>query len=166
MKKLLLAFALFLSLPAFSAEGASEASIRELMKVTDAKQLLDASYAQMDGILGQAMKQATGDAPPTAKQQVLIDEFKSKTVELMRKEMSWEKLEPAYLELYAKTFSQSEIDGMLAFYKSEPGRAVLAKMPQLMANMSQTMMTLMQSFLPAMQKLAAEYVPKVRDAGK
>jgi hypothetical protein len=164
MKKLLLAIVLMASIPAFAETPASEASIRELMALTDARKLLDSAYAQMDGMLGQAMNPALGDSPPNAAQQALIDEFRHKTVELMQKEMSWDKLEPAYLRLYSKTFSQSEIDGMLTFYKSEPGRAVLAKMPRLMTNMTEMMTGMMQQFMPGLQKLVAEYVQKVQAA--
>lgn len=166
MRKLLLATLLIATFPAFAETPPSDASIRELMSVTDARKLLDASYAQMDGVMGQAMKQALGDAAATPAQQALIEEFQHKSVDLVRTQMSWEKLEPAYSELYSKTFSQSEVDGMLAFYKSDAGRAVLAKMPKMMTNLTQMMVVQMQSFMPALQQLVAEYAQKVRDAGK
>jgi hypothetical protein len=164
MKKLLLVIALMASMPAFADTPPSEASIRELMALTDARKLLDAAYAQMEGAMGQAMKPALGDAAANAQQKALIEEFQHKAVELMQKEMGWDKLEPAYLQLYSKTFSQSEIDGMLVFYKSEPGRAVLAKMPLLMTNMTEMMMGMMQQVTPGLQKLVGEYVRKVQDA--
>lgn len=166
MRRLLLVIALMAAFPAFADTEPSTASIRELMVVTDARKLLDSTYAQVEGLLGEAMKPALGDLPPTPEQQALIAEFQHAVVELMRKEMSWEKLEPAYIDLYARTFSQTEIDGMLAFYKSESGRAVLAKMPQLIANTLQMTTSQMQSFMPGLQKLAAEYVEKVRAARK
>src|SRR5690349_20312566 len=98
MKKLLLAALLIATVPAFAETPPSDASIRELMTVTDARKLLDASYAQMDGLMGQAMKQALGDAAATPAQQALIEEFQHKSVDLVRAQMSWEKMEPAYSE--------------------------------------------------------------------
>jgi len=166
MKKLLLAALLIATVPAFAETPTSAASIRELVTLTDVRKMMDTAYGQMDGMMAQAMKQALGDATATPAQEALIEEFKQKSVELVRTQLGWEKMEPAYLDLYAKTFSQSEVDGMLAFYKSEAGRAVLAKTPKLMTNMTQMMMVQMQSFMPALQKLVAEYQQKVRDAGK
>ena len=166
MKKLLLAALLIATVPAYAETPPSAASIRELVTLTDVRKMMDTAYGQMDGMMAQAMKQALGDATATPAQEALIEEFKQKSVELVRTQLGWEKMEPAYLDLYAKTFSQSEVDGMLAFYKSEAGRAVLAKTPKLMTNMTQMMMVQMQSFMPALQKLVAEYQQKVRDAGK
>src|SRR4051812_37270174 len=98
MKKLLLSLALMIALPSFAETSASNESIRELMAVTDARKMLDSSYSAMEGMLGEAMKPALGDSPATPAQAALIEEFKQQTVELMRKEMSWEKLEPVYID--------------------------------------------------------------------
>ena len=69
------------------------------------------------------------------------------------------------VDLYAKTFSQSEIDGILTFYKTEAGKAMIAKMPTLMNNLMQMMMKQMQSFMPRLQQLQQEYAPKIKAAG-
>jgi hypothetical protein len=165
MKQLLLAIALMASLPAFAQTPASEASIRELLKVTEARKLLDGAYAQMDGLMDQAMKQAMGDTKPTPEQEKVMAEFRHKAVDLIQDEMGWQKLEPLYVDLYAKTFSQSEIDGILTFYKTEAGKAMIAKMPTLMNNLMQMMMKQMQSFMPRLQQLQQEYAPKIKAAG-
>jgi hypothetical protein len=164
MKKLLLAVALMAAFPVFADSPASEASVRELINVTEAKKLLDGVYAQTDGAMKQAMQQAIGNAPVSAEQERLMAEYRAKTVDLLREELSWEKLEPVYIDLYSKTFSQSEIDGMLSFYKSAAGKAVIAKLPLLTNNLMQTMMGSMQTIMPRIQKLTEEYVPKLKAA--
>ena len=165
MKKLLLAIALMASVPAFADTPASEASIRELITITDARKLLDGVYDQMDGLMANAMKQALGNKEVTAEQEKLLAEYRAKTVALMREELGWEQLEPIYLDLYSKTFTQSEIEGMLAFYKSDAGKAVTAKLPILTNNLMQVMMQRMQALMPRVQKLSEEYVPKLKAAG-
>lgn len=165
MKMILFAIAMTASLTSFAADKpASEASVRELINITDARKLLDSTYGQMDGMLEQAMKPAIGDKPANAEQSRLLAEFRAKTVELMRSEMGWDRIEPIYLDLYTKTFSQAEIDGMLAFYKSDVGKAVTAKLPQLTTGVTQSMMTTMQGFMPRLQKLVEEYMPKIKAA--
>jgi uncharacterized protein len=41
-------------------------------------------------------------------------------------------MRPGYVKAYSETFSEEEIDGILAFYESPAGRAMQAKMPILM----------------------------------
>ena len=56
MKQLLLAIALMAVTPAFAADKpASEATIRELLEVSDAKNLVESSYQQMDAMLEQSL---------------------------------------------------------------------------------------------------------------
>lgn len=167
MKKIWLAIVLVASWPAFAADTApSEASIRELISITDARKLVEGIYAQMDGMMEQAMKQALNGKSVTPEQEKVMAEYRGKVVDVMREEMAWTDLEPIYIDLYSKSFSQSEIDGMLKFYKSEAGKAVIAKLPLLTNNLMQTMMGRMQTIMPRIGKLAEEYVPKIRDAGK
>jgi uncharacterized protein len=165
MKNLLLAILLVASLPSFAAESPpTEASIRELLRLTDSKALLDQMYGQMDGLMEQAMQEGLGNTKLNAEQERLLAEFRGKMVRLMREELSWEKLEVIYLDLYSKTFSQAEIDGMIEFYKSESGKAVLAKLPVLMQHLMKSMMDLMQSLRPGLRTLVDEYVPKIKKA--
>jgi uncharacterized protein len=165
VKKFLLAILLVASLPSFAAETPpTEASIRELMRLTDSKALLDQMYGQMDGLMEQAMQEGLGNTKFNAEQEKLLAEFRGRMVRLMREELSWEKLETIYLDLYSKTFSQAEIDGMIEFYKSEPGKAVLAKLPVLMQHLMKSMMDLMQSLRPGLRTLVDEYVQKIKNA--
>jgi hypothetical protein len=166
MKKLMLAIALMASWPAFAdGPAASETSIQELLTITDAKKLVEGMYAQMDGMMEQAMKQALAGKPVTPEQEKVMAEYRAKVIGITREELAWSTLEPVYIDLYSKTFSQSEIEGMLQFYRSEPGKAVIAKMPLMMSNLMQMMTGRMQSIMPRIMKLAEEYVPKIQAAG-
>jgi uncharacterized protein len=130
MKRFLVAIAMMAVAPAFAqGQPASEESIRDLMMITNSKALLEQTYDQLDGMIEKSMDEAMAGKKGTAEQQKLTGEMRAKMVELIRTELGWEKLEPAYIKLYASTFSQAEIDGMNAFYKSEAGQAVIAKMP-------------------------------------
>ena len=167
MKKLMLAIALGVSCPAFADDpAASEASIRQLLDVTDAKKLVEGVYAQMDSVMEQSMKQALAGKPVTPDQEKVMAEYRAKVVAITREELAWSQLEPVYIDLYSKTFSQSELDGMLQFYQSEPGKAVIAKLPLMMNNLMQMMTARMQALMPRIMKLAEEYVPKIQAAGK
>ena len=167
MKRLILAIALMATVPAFAAEKpASEASIRELLVLSDAKNLVEGVYQQMDGMLEQSLKQSLGDKPLNEEQQKLAAEMRAKIVELMHTVMDWDKLEPTYIKLYTETFSQSDIDGILKFYKTPAGGALLKKMPLLMQNIMQMVTAQMQELMPKLRPLVEDYTNRILEAGK
>lgn len=165
MKRILLAMALMVSVSAFAQSPApSEASIRELLEVTNGKSVLEGAWNQLDGLMEKAMKDAIGNKPVSAKQEKIMAAMRAETVELIRSEMSWDKMEPMYIRQYSQTFSQAEIDGMLAFYKSDAGKAVTAKMPQLIQILMQDVMSLLQGTMPKLRAISDKYVAQLKDA--
>jgi hypothetical protein len=167
MKKLLLAFALLAATPAFAADKpASEATIRELLEVSDAKSLVERSYDQIDGMLEQSLQQTLGGKPMNPEQEKLAAEMRAKVIGLVREQLSWEKLEPTYVKLYAETFSESDLQGMVKFYKTPAGQSLLKKLPLLMENVMRMMMTELQALLPKMKPMVEDYSRRIVDAGK
>jgi hypothetical protein len=166
MKKILLAMALMASVHAFAqSPPPSEASVRELLEVTNGKSVLEGAWNQLDGLMEKAMKDAIGNKPVTAKQEKIMAAMRAETVELIRSEMSWDKMEPMYIRQYSQTFSQAEIDGMLAFYKSDAGKAVTAKMPQLVQILMQDVLSLLQGTMPKIRAISDKYIEQIKDAG-
>lgn len=47
--------------------------------------------------------------------------------QLIAKSFNWAQLEPEYETIYAQTYTEEELDGVLAFYRSPVGRASMAK---------------------------------------
>jgi len=80
----------------------------------------------------QAMsKQQLAGVTLDADQQKAYDEFHQNVVDLIRASMSWKVLEPDFVKMYSDAYSEEEIDGILAFYRTSAGRAMLAKTPEL-----------------------------------
>lgn len=136
---------------AFAAEApASAESIREVLKVTDAKGLIDKMWPQIDATMAAAMQQALKGKKVSPQQQETLSKMQAKMIASMKEDLSWENLEPMYVEIYQKSFTQTELDGMLAFYKSPAGAAVVKKMPIVM---QETMIAMRQKLGPMMQKM-------------
>jgi hypothetical protein len=130
----------------------SDESIRELLAVAEAPALIDGMLAQVEGSIQNGIKQALGDRPVTPAKQAAIDKYTAKGAAIIREEMTWAKLEPIYLRIYKEALTQSEVDGMIAFYKTPAGRAVVKKLPTLM----QQIMTELPAMIgPMMQKIQA-----------
>ena len=152
--------ALFLLALSFCASAvaapASTESIEQLLVVTKAQGLLDSSYANVDRMMRQGIAQGTGGRPLTADEQQRIDAVSVKVTALMRDEMSWAKIKPEYVRLYAQTFDQQEVDGLLAFYATPAGQAMVDKMPVLMQNAMAMMQTQMATLMPKMMAIVQD----------
>lgn len=149
--------------PAIAADApASEASIRELLTVTQSEKLVDSTMGQIDSMMQNSMKQALAGQTLTADQQKIIDDMRAKMIALFKEDMKWETLEPMFVDIYKRSFTQKEIDGMLDFYRSEPGQAVIAKMPLVMRNSMQAMQGRMVAMLPKLQQLQRDAIAELR----
>lgn len=149
--------------PAIAADApASEASIRELLTVTQSEKLVDSTMGQIDSMMQNSMKQALGGQTLTADQQKIIDDMRAKMIALFKEDMKWETLEPMFVDIYKRSFTQKEVDGMLDFYRSEPGQAVIAKMPLVMRNSMQAMQGRMVALLPKLQQLQRDAIAELR----
>jgi len=128
----------------------TEASIKQLLEVAQSHKLADSVMLQMETLMQQTIAQATKGQTISTKIQKDIDKRREQLVVMMKDLLDWKKLEPMYVRIYQKTFTQQEVDGMIAFYKTPAGQAVIAKMPIAM----QTTIDEMQGLMgPAMQKL-------------
>jgi len=141
---------------------ASEASVRQLLEVTQTKQLLDNMMGQADAMMQNTMKQAAGGATFTPEQQAVMDEMRSKMLALLASEMKWETLESDFIDIYRKSFTEQDIAGMLEFYRTKAGQAVLTKMPVVMQHSMELMQRKMLSMSPKMQQIQRESVEKMK----
>jgi hypothetical protein len=122
------------ALPDAASSPASEASIKELLELGKVQKMLDSIWAQMDGLMKEAMQKATEGKPVSAKVQKHIDKLEADLMNTVKEEFSWEKMEPLYLRVYQKSLTQQEVDGMIAFYKTPAGQAVITKLPVVLQN--------------------------------
>ena len=143
----------------------TEDSIRQLLEITQAKKILQAATEQMDTLFdGLVKKQLEGENVSSEQQQAIRE--RRKAAEGMVKELlSWESMERLYLKVYAETFTQSEIDGMIAFYSTQTGRAVIAKLPLATRNTMSEMQQRMQQMIPKLQQMAKETAEEVKKQG-
>jgi hypothetical protein len=110
----------------------------------------------------QSLAQATQgrDIPP--KLQKDIDKWQAEVFASMKDLLDWGKLEPIYVRIYQKSFSQEEVDGMIAFYKTPAGQAVISKMPAVMQNTMDEMQQMMGPVMQKMQKMQQDVVAEMK----
>ena len=147
MKKLLVGFSFLLCNLSVQAAPASVESIEALLKITDSETQYRSVWEQMDQVMQNRMHESLKGRQAGEREKKMLADTSAKISAIVREEMSLEKLRPASIQLYQENFSQEEVDGMLAFYKTPAGQAMLNKMPQVT---EKTMQYFMQSRLGPM----------------
>lgn len=144
-------FAVFAAQAALAQDAKpSEASVRQLFEVMHSSKLLDAYMTQIDSTVRASMQQALAGQQLNPKQKQILDDMGRQIGSLVKAELNWPAIEPLMIDVYRNTFSQHEVDGMLAFYGSEAGQAVIAKLP-----------TAMQQSMTGIQGHAQTLTPKI-----
>ena len=128
----------------------SDQSVNQLLRLTKVDQLVDSVFTQMDGMLKTSLQQATKGKPLSAEEQAILDRQQARMIGIMKEELSWDKMQDLYVRAYRDTFSQEEIDGLIAFYRTPVGQSFVNKQPELM---KRTMTIMQQRLAPMMQKI-------------
>jgi hypothetical protein len=144
----------------------SEASIKQLLEVTQARKLVDSIMGQMDNLMQQAVVQAAAGREIPESVQKEIDRQRAEMIAMMKQLLDWQKLEPMYVRIYQKTFTQAELDGMLAFYKTPAGAAVITKMPVIMQNTMDEMQGMMGPVMEKVQHLQQDVAARMKTKSK
>ena len=140
----------------------SDASLRELLEVTQAHKILDTMMGQVDATIRSASTQALAGKTLTPEQQTIFDDGGHQMVGVLNEALSWDVMEPLYMDTYRRSFTQSEMDGMLAFYKSPAGQAMIAKLPLVVQNIMQLTSERMQVITPKLQQIQQDMVQRLR----
>ena len=164
MKWIVALCALAVACTGYAADSApTAASVQELLTIMQSRQLVDSTLAQADTYLRTSIEQLGGHEP-TADQQAILDDLRTQSMAVLRDAMQWSTLEPRFVEIYQASFTQTEVDGMLEFYRSAAGQAVIAKMPAAMQRTTVVMQALVNGMMPRLRELQTEALDKLKAA--
>jgi len=142
----------------------SDASLEQLFTLTHVDQLMTSiqkqTRASLKPMLDKAVDQIAAAHPEKREHATqAFDKFMNMTMDMMEAELSWTALKPVTLDIYKTTFSQDEVNAMIAFYSSPMGQSVIAKLPiatqKSMQMVQQRMGPLMQRVMYQAQQMAA-----------
>src|SRR5258707_11617885 len=113
---------------------ASDESIQELLVITDAHKLIDTMKVQVQAMIRTSSKQATQGRTVTPERQAVLDRMQAKMEAALDEMLNWDALQAMYLRTYRASFTQDELDGMMAFYNTSAGQARIKKKTLVMQN--------------------------------
>ena len=154
MKRMLaLVLPLLLSANALATPPSTQ-SVDDLLKITSTDRMVEGSLAGIDSMMkGYLSHLLAGQSLPpdgAARMQKAADASRRKAMQSIGSQIDWKKMKPLFEQSYQQAFTQEEIDGMLAFYKTPAGLAMLQKMP---AVQQETFALMHQKIDPLMQKI-------------
>ena len=152
--------ALAASVPA--ADRPTDDSIRQLLQIQKAQSVLQQVVKQVDGSFTAMLSQQLQDKTLSDDDRQRIEAARARLKTLTGKVLAWENMEPMYLKIYGDSFSQSEIDSMIAFYSSPAGQAVVAKLPLVAQNTMAAMQQQMKSLMPQVQQIAKDTATDIK----
>ena len=151
----LLLAALLFSLQAHAAPASPE-SIETLYTLMHVDRTIASVNVTVEAQMRQAMAAAHQGKTLTPEQQAIEERAVQRGLAVIHDELNWEKLKPQFTRIYTETYTQEEVDGLIAFFNSPSGKAYLAKMPQLTQQVMQFMQSYMAEIMPKMQQIARD----------
>jgi hypothetical protein len=142
---------------------ASEASIREMLELTNAQQMLAGMKGQMNAMMNASAQNATRGQTVTPERQAILDRMAAKMSAVVTDMLNWDSLLPIYIRTYRDSFTQDEIDGVIKFYKSPAGKAYVKKLPLAMQNVMREMQDLLKPLQEKMAAIQKESMQELKD---
>ena len=97
-----------------------------------------------------SLQQATKEKPLSADEQAVLDPAAGQNGRRHEGGVKLEQNEGPICQAYREMFSQEEIDGLIAFYRTPVGQSLVSKQPELM---KRTMTIMQQCLAPMMQRI-------------
>jgi len=137
------------------------AKAEELMSLLNIDKNMQGAFAQVEKMQAQMMD--SKNLPPEAKEKQA--KMRKKIFEATEEIFNWETLKPAFIQIYAETFTDEELQGMIDFYKTPLGQKWIEKQPQLQAATMQKMQSIMIDAQPKIQEAIKKEMEAEKPAG-
>lgn len=141
----------------------SDASIRELLQLMNVKKKNDEKVAAALRNVDQQFMISISSVGADFRKMDILDDVRQKVEALLRREMTWDKMEADYVAAYKNTsLTQHDVDAIVAFYKSEAGKHLTANLPGIARNMQMLTQARLRAIKPQVDKLKEAGMAKLR----
>jgi hypothetical protein len=127
---LLLTLVLCLPLAARADDASRHAKAAQMVTLLHTESMVQQASATILKQVSDAAEKAAGPTP-TPQSKAQLADFEKKASQMIDAQVGWNALQPAITDLYAKTFTEQELDVIVAFFKTPESAAFLQKMPQI-----------------------------------
>jgi len=136
-----------------------------LLKAMGTDTMLEQSFEnikkQMPAYTEQMAREMGTKIPPEVA--AIQKEYTEKLMQMISEELRWDRIKADLIALYAGTFTEEELKGLIEFYQSPLGRSFTAKQPELMKKSMEITQALMMRVMPKMRPLMEEMRQKMQE---
>jgi hypothetical protein len=144
-------FAFWSSGAAFANDAPpSDESLREMFKLAHTEETMNSMKPQIDAIITSSTKEVSQGKEMTPERQAIVDRMRDKLVAAYNETFSFEPMHLLLIRVYQATYTQDEVNGLIAFYKTSAGQALVNKSPLMGQNLVGEMQAAMR---PMMQRI-------------
>ncbi len=140
--------AVALAFPCAAQQLSKQQKIERILDLTSSDVLINAVVGQVRSLLEQIQ------VNPTPQQKSKRQDALDKIAKLARERL--QKVRPDMVKAYSDTFTDEEVDAMLAWYSSPAGRTTSQKLPAVSARVSGLMQSEMNSLNDEINKIAED----------
>lgn len=148
-----------------SCTRADEASKRAKAEQLFVLLRMDTMMDQLMGGVRRQVQQITESMPgadvATPEQKKQIADFQQKVMDVVNQKIGWKALEPDFINLYASTYTEEELDGIVAFYKSPIGQKMIEKTPELTTKSTQITQQKMTELQPQLSQMVQDFMKQM-----
>ena len=149
---LLLVLTLTLPLAARADEASHRAKAQEMMALLRTQSMVKQISNNITKQVTDAAATIAGENP-TPEIKAKAADFVKQSTQLVDTQLGWDSMQAGFTDVYVKNFTEEQLDGILAFYKTPAGIALLDKTPAVNSQVTQFGSTRMTALQPQMKKL-------------
>lgn len=138
-------------------EARNHALAEELLEAMNMQTSLEKSFEMVKQMIPAQMQQMGASEYESSDEAQAAMQI---TMDYVAKELSWDNLKEDYITIYAETFTEEELAGLIEFYKSPAGRKFAKKQPELMKRTMEISQRHMMEIMPKIKKFAEEMKEK------
>jgi hypothetical protein len=151
------------AVPALHADDASHrAKAEQMLQLTHTDSMMKEQLANLQERINSMAKQQFSQGSLTPAQTSLTTTYLKQVQDLTDDEVGWEKLRPAVVQNYADTFTDADLDGIIAFYKSPAGNALLTKSPAISNKTMVMVQDKIKELQPKLAQITEDYAGKMK----
>ena len=149
---------LALPLLAHADDASKRAKVGEVLVLTKTDAVSQQMLASFpERVKAVASRQIMVQAANTPEQKKLAADYLDQMGKIAGTGADWKAVEPKLVDLYMATFSEPELDGMIAFYKSPAGQAMVTKTPELSNKTLQILQAPINALAPQFEAATKAY---------
>ena len=166
-RSLVLASTLLLfSLPlAVRADDATKrAKVEQMLVVTKVDGLSQQMLASVpDRVKTAASRQVMVQSASTPEQKKLTSDYLDQMGTIARSGATWATLKPKIVDLYMAAFTEADLDGILAFYKTPAGQDLITKTPEISGKTIETLQSAVSALQPQFEAATKAYQTRMHN---